>query len=503
MPALKWFIRGFAIDVRSLAVFRMAMAAMVLVCLAERVRDLTDHYTDWGVFPRAARIALDHHPDSPSGPWIWSLHNATGTTWGQAGLFLVAALFATWLLIGYRTRLASVLTWLLTVSIYYRNPLVDDAGDLVQRTVLFWSMFLPLGATASLDRRLSRRAKAAPRELWSLPCVALLLQVCLIYWASAGEKTSPVWAKDHTALYYTLSLDALVTPLGHGLLAFPQLLGWLTVAVYWLEWIAPLIAVSPLGRGWLRLVVVLAFWAFHLGIALTMQLGALPWISIATWCVFLPGVLWDKLGWRLHGEELSTDRPTGSIERLLRHADVPYHPAGKFVSAVVAALSMYIAIWNVLCVARLDDHWSTRWKIPAYVLGLDQTWRMFAPLPLTEDGWYEMRGVLGDGSVVNLWQPAGPLPVRKPTNVAATYRNRRWQKYLIEIRRGWATFLPEFAQWLRRRWDEQQAGNSPQRRLKHIEIIYHIEQTLSPDRRSSLIVPEIVYETDFTGAVNN
>ncbi|HQU41706.1 MAG: hypothetical protein B7Z73_06150 [Planctomycetia bacterium 21-64-5] len=503
---LGWLVKGFAIDVRSLAAFRMAMATVLLIDLAERAADLAAHYTDAGVLPRAARIVMEHNETAAAGPWAWSLHMATGTTCGQAALFLGAAVFGSALLIGYRTRLAAAASWLLTVSVCHRNPILLDAGDTILQAVLFWSMFLPLGAAASVDRRLRGGAPFAPRDIRSLPGAALLLQICAIYWATAAEKSSPIWHQEHTAIFYALSLDAFATPLGHRLLAYPRLLTWLTMAVYWLEWLGPAVALLPLARGLPRLIVVLAFWAFHLGTAMTMQLGALPWISMAIWTVLLPGTLWDKLGWRLPGETSPFDvalPTTGAADRslmpkLLRHPDAPYRPPGKLVGAVVAALGVYVAVWNINEVsARFEGRLPAGWKVPAYVLGLDQNWGMFAPFPLTDDGWYEMRGVLADGSVVNLWDVDQTLPRRKPANVAATYRSRRWLKYLMEIRLGWSPFLPEFADWLRRRWNELHADGAPHRRVKHIDIIYHIEKTLSPERSSTLIVPEILFEADY------
>ncbi|HVA49007.1 MAG TPA: HTTM domain-containing protein [Pirellulales bacterium] len=492
-----WLVQGLAIDVRSLAAFRVALATVVLIDLAERAADLTAHYTDAGVLPRAARIVMEHNETAAAGPWAWSLHMAAGTTGGQAALFLAAAVFGFALLIGYRTRLAAAASWLLTVSVCHRNPILLDAGDTILQAVLFWSMFLPLGAAASVDRRLRGGDPFAPREIRSLPGAALLLQICTIYWATAAEKSSPVWLTEHTALYYALSLDAFATPLGHRLLAYPRLLTWLTMAVYGLEWLGPAVAIFPLLKGLPRLFVVLAFWAFHLGTAATMELGALPWISMAIWTVFLPGILWDKLGWRLPGERPPRAPATPLTPRLLRHPDAPYRPPGKLVGAVVAAVGLYVAVWNINEVsARFEGRLRPGWKVPAYVLGLDQNWGMFAP-PLTDDGWYEMRGVLADGSVVNLWDADQPLPRRKPANVAATYRNRRWLKYLMEIRLGWAPFLPEFADWLRRRWNERHADEAPHRRVKHIDIVYHIEKTLSPERSSTLIVPEILFEADY------
>jgi hypothetical protein len=473
----------------------MAMASVLLVDLAHRARDLAAHYTDWGVFPRATRIAMDSNGSTNAGSWAWSLHMATGTAWGEAVLFLVAALFAFWLLIGYRTRLAAVASWLLTVSVCYRNPLVSDVGDTILRTTLFWAIFVPLGAAASIDGRLRRGDGPTPREIVSIPGAALILQICMAYWAGAAEKTTAVWFTDKSALYYALSLEGFATPLGHQLLDYPRLLIWLTASVYWLEWIGPALALCPFKRDFFRLVAVLAFWAFHLGIVLTMGLGTLPWISIAAWTLFLPGRLWDKLGWRPPGTE--PERPPGPLSRVFRQPSVPCRRLGKVTTAVVAVLSVYIIAWNICRVPVDGEPWSPAWRVPAYVLGIDQDWRMFAPSPPREDGWYEMRGTLVDGSVVNLWEPDRPLPHDKPSDVRATYGNRRWQKYLMEIRRGWAWYVPDFADWLRRRWNERYAGDAPERRLKRMEIIFHLKDTLSPGLISTLVVPETVFEADY------
>lgn len=494
--SIAWLVRGFAIDARSLAVFRMAMAAVLLIDLAERLPDLAAHYTDAGVLPRTARIVMEHNETTAYGSCGWSLHMASGTTWGQAVLFAVAAGFGVCLLIGYRARLAAVVSWLLVVSIYYRNPMLEDAGDTILRTILFWSMFLPLGGMASVDRRLRNSVSFVPRSILSVPGAALLLQICLIYWTTAAEKHSPIWRTEHTALYYTLSLDAFATPLGHRLLAYPNLLSWLTACVYWLEWIGPVIAILPLRRCLARLGVVLAFWSLHLGTALTMELGALPWISMAIWTVFLPGMFWDNLGWRLPDNKSPLEGATAAAERPGRSWSL----AGRLVDVALAVLILYVAGWNFnRVISKLEGVLPAGWKIPAYVLGLDQTWRMFAPLPVTEDGWYEIKGTLADGSVVNLWDFDTPLPRRKPVNVAATYRNRRWRKYLLDLRSGWSPFIPEFANWLARRWRQTTQG-SPQRQLKHIEIVYHLEKTMSPDRTSTLVTPEILFEADYPGS---
>jgi len=132
------------LDLRSLAALRVALAAVLLLDLADRSRDLTVHYTDLGVTPRASVVA-------ESGSWRYSLHLAAIDTFGQGVLFCLSGAFAAALLVGYRTRIATIGSWLLLGSLHARNWLLLNSGDELLLMLLFWSMFLPLGARWSLD----------------------------------------------------------------------------------------------------------------------------------------------------------------------------------------------------------------------------------------------------------------------------------------------------------------------------------------------------------------
>ena len=85
--------RLFATDLRSLAAFRIAVALLLLIDLLDRARDLTVHYTDFGVFPRAAFSALGGYFDL-------SFHALGGSTAFEAILFTLAGGFALLLLAG-------------------------------------------------------------------------------------------------------------------------------------------------------------------------------------------------------------------------------------------------------------------------------------------------------------------------------------------------------------------------------------------------------------------
>ena len=135
----------FGIDSRSLALFRMAAGTLLLIDLSIRCGDLTAMYSDQGVLPIAAvRQQL-------AGTWYWSLHFLHGSSVFQAALFVVAAILAIALLFGFYTRIATIGSWIMLASIYTRAPYAVNGGDTLLVILLFWSMFLPLGKTWSID----------------------------------------------------------------------------------------------------------------------------------------------------------------------------------------------------------------------------------------------------------------------------------------------------------------------------------------------------------------
>ncbi len=107
----------FSIDLRSLALCRIGLAFAVLVDLCCRLPDLVAHYTDAGVLPRAIVPFY-------TGASRFSLHLLSGEPLIQLVLFLIAGVAALGLLAGYRTRLMTVASWFLLLSLHHRNPMV-------------------------------------------------------------------------------------------------------------------------------------------------------------------------------------------------------------------------------------------------------------------------------------------------------------------------------------------------------------------------------------------
>jgi hypothetical protein len=277
----------FGADLRSLALFRIVLAVLALADLATRATDLSAHYTDGGVLPRSVLAA------QVLSRWSFSLNLMNGEPFFQALLFGVAAVAALGLLVGYRTRLMTIVVWVLLLSIQWRNPLVGGADAQLLRLMLFWAMFLPLGAYWSIDRALKAGALRLSTRFLSLGTVGLFMQIAFVYWFTAALKSGPEWRVDGTALYYALSFDQISTPVGRYLLNFPDLLTVMTYATFCLEALGPFLLFCPFFTGPVRTGAVMAFMSLHFGIWLTMDIGIFPWISAFCMVCFLPGWFWD------------------------------------------------------------------------------------------------------------------------------------------------------------------------------------------------------------------
>ncbi|MFC6769817.1 HTTM domain-containing protein, partial [Natrinema soli] len=118
LASLRAFGRSrLGIDPRALAAFRIGLGLVVLCdLLFLRVPGLGTFYTDEGVLPRSALAEA-----SPTLA-TWSLHALSGSVWLQALLVSIAGGAAACLLVGYRHRLAAVVSALLLASLFARNP---------------------------------------------------------------------------------------------------------------------------------------------------------------------------------------------------------------------------------------------------------------------------------------------------------------------------------------------------------------------------------------------
>ena len=453
--------RRFGVDARALAALRVALGLLLLADLVLRSRDLVAFYTDAGVLPRA--VLREQFGAIAS----LSLHALSGSAWFQGALFLVAGAAAAALALGYRTRLATAASFVLLVSLHARNPVLLNAGDSLLRRLLFWGAFLPLGRRWSVDALRAGRDAGGERTEHSkvrtrgdlvvgVASAALLIQVVLVYTANALFKLrGDLWVSGE-AILYVFGLDQLTTHLGDVLANYPTVL-----RAFDRVWLGLLIASVGLIllTGWARAAFAALFAGMHLGMALTMQITVFPLISVAALLAFLPAAFWDAATVRFResgvGKRLRAAELPARLDRLLPASRLATTPAGiaqwarRVRPPVVAGLLALVLVWNAATLGYV----ATPDAVSESVDPGEYRWDMFAPEPRTTDGWYVVPGELASGERVDVFHRRA-VRWDEPPNVAGSYRNVRWFKYMMDLRApANAPVRPAFADYLCRRWN--------------------------------------------------
>ena len=278
----------FGCDLRTLAIFRIGLGIGLWADLLDRGRDLRAHYTYWGILPQ---------PPPPESWLDYGAHLLLGSTWFEAGTFVVAGLAGVALIVGYHTRLATILCWGFQAYIQSKIFLVLNAGDILLLLMLFWSIFLPIGARYSVDAAVDvTPSEDSPNAFFSMGTLVILLQVACLYFFSAIHKMiSPAWIPDGTILHYVFHFKGFVLPLGEWLREFPHMIQGFTYFAWGLELLGPFLLFSPWFFLPLRGVFLLLFVGLHLGILLCMNVGLFPLHNFVSLILFIPGWCWDKL----------------------------------------------------------------------------------------------------------------------------------------------------------------------------------------------------------------
>ena len=278
--------RLFSADTRSLSLFRVGLALLLLADLVTRAPSLTAFYTDAGVMPRG--FVIDNLQDV----WSFSLHLASGQVYFQAFLFVCAGLAALLLLVGYRTRLMTFVSWALLASLHVRNPEVLSSGDILLRVLLFWGLFLPLGLHGSVDRARATNEQSVPERVLSVATAAVLVQAASVYLFTWLLKTGGPW-RDGSAVRLALNWDQGTTWFGRALLELPPPLLLLTThGVVWFELLGPLLLFAPMFTARVRLALLPLFVLMHLTFGVAMVLGTFPFVSAVSLVPFLPTAFW-------------------------------------------------------------------------------------------------------------------------------------------------------------------------------------------------------------------
>src|SRR5262245_56628815 len=210
------------LDPRTLGFGRIFFALVLIGDLLRRLPRLREFYTNAGILPN--HTVLWRPPVSRLFSFFFM-----STLPDEAVLwFAICFVCFFFFLIGWKTRLFHVLSFVMTTSLHNRMLFAENWGGVAIGALMVWTIFLPMGRRISVDAVLASmrsRRDETPEQLAagvpapdntparSLAVLALLIQIAIIYWFNFVHKSGQTW-KDGTAVYYVLHQERIITWLG-------------------------------------------------------------------------------------------------------------------------------------------------------------------------------------------------------------------------------------------------------------------------------------------------
>lgn len=472
--------RLFTLDHRSLALFRISLGLCLFFDLIYRAFYIEEFYTDRGIMPREALISKF------MGSWEISLHLLNGTWTIQFFIFLIAIAAAACFTLGYHTRVAAFVSWVLLCSMQARNLTVLHGGDDMFRVLFFWCQFTPLAVEFSLDKYLNHKKSPFSYEALNVGTAGIVLQMCFLYFFTALLKWHPIWHTEGSAVHYALGLDEFTSPLGIWIRQFPGVMKLMTFATLALEFFGPLIVLLPIRSGSPRLLMCLAFIGFHISLSIFMELGFFPWVCISGWLALLPSEFWKKVG-----EPFSLVQKISTYAKKLPKPPEPriyFTRLNQFMGTIMLS---FILFWNLSHFETLMLEKPQWLRAVMNVTATYQKWSMFAPYPRKDDGWYVVEATLINGQVVDPWNGGGPVSLERPDNIANTYRNSMWRKYMTNL---WLKTYSEYRVYLGRYfcrvWNETHPTDE---QINTMKISYMLEMTPPPGEPVPEVSKELIW----------
>ena len=432
-PAVAAARRRLRVDTRALAAMRILLGTILLVDLAHRAPGIEKYYTDSGVYPIAVHEATYTQFAG------LSIHALSGSLWFQSLLFVLAGLFALAFVVGYRTRLAGVCSFVLLVSLHARNPAVLNGGDILLRTLLPLALLTPLGERWSIDavRRGSYR-----ETVMNAATTAVLAQPLVVFTQNAVLKHQGETWYAGEALQIAFANDEMTVLLGNYLGSYPTLLELLNYG--WVTLLAGSIGFLFLTAGRLRAAAALVYIGAFLGMVPTLMVGLFPFVLTASVLPYLTPPFWNAVV-RVLPDAVTTPPPAGRlgwwfggepIERRLAET-AAWRGRGDLVAfgrayagSLLTILGVFALVFVLLYGVGHVAEYEPPYEAEATAI-LDQSWGLYAPNPTDSYSWFITNATLDNGSTVAAVRDSPSFD--RPPDAATTYDSFRERKFMSAV----------------------------------------------------------------------
>lgn len=498
--SLSAYVRAcVTVDTRSLAVFRMFVAVLIVADLLSRSRNFWFYYTDDGAVSQSlAELYTTTH--------AVSIFFYTQDARIIAALFALHGLIAILLFIGWKSRLMLVLSFYFVISLDHHNPFVLSYADTLFRMLLFWAIFLPLGERWSVDAL--QRGRQPRRAVASLATAAIMVQMVFMYFVNGQNKWPSGWWHGGDAAIIVMGIDEMTFLLGDFMRNFPALLHMGGRMWFYLIVASPLL-ILLYGRA--RYPMWISLFGGHASFAITVRIGAFPYVAWLGLIAFLQPQFWrdaQRVTAALHLDGTTAwvaDRGRRAGDVLAdtlpgRLIDFPARDdlVRATLTVLVALAIVGLFVWPAFAFTAegpyldesplpddgpLDDVVSN-WNVN------QPEWSIFAgPGPRSGDRWYVIAAETSDGELLDIYNER-PMSFERPgQQLQQQHDAYRKRFYMNSIRRGGqgTQVVTEYADVLCEQWEDEHGVEIERMTIYTVRERITLETIDSPEDRERRI----------------
>ena len=487
--------RCFTIDTRSLAVFRILAGILIIADVLSRSRSFSFYYTDDGAISQSlAELYTREHAVSV---FFWTEDPTI-----IAALFVIHALVGVILIFGYKTRWMLIISLLFVVSLDHHNPFNTSYADTLFRMLLFWAIFLPLGERWSIDAL--QRERAPRLAVANIATAAIMIQMVYMYTVNALHKYgSDLWHSGESAII-VMGIDEMTFFLGNTMRNVPLFLQ-IGGRMWFYLLVTSVFLILLYGRA--RYPYILALAGGHASFAITVRIGAFPYVAILGLITFLQPRFWADarailsvlgVNWFPDVIHAETSRAGRFIAERIpgRLIEFPARDllVRRTISVVVVIAIIGVLVWPAVALAAetpyvqesplpddgpLDDMVSN-WNVP------QPAWSIFAgPDPRSTDRYYVFPAKTADGQIFDL-RNERPMTYDRPGQELqrqhSVYRERF---YMNSVRRGGdlSRIVTEYGDYLCNKWEEERGVELTNINMYEVREQITLETIDSPEDR--------------------
>jgi len=253
-----------------------------------------------------------------------------------------------------------------------------------------------------------------------------------------------------------------------------------------------------------RYLAVGVYAAGHASFALTVRIGAFPYVAMAGLVLFLQPRFWEDFGAVARRVGVEPDRLAARLARLERLAAVFPNPrpvdertrrlrSGVYTAAVGVVVAAII-VASVFSAAPVDERSPVEpdehIKDVADRFSIDQpSWSVFAPTPRTTDRYYVFAAETADGDFLDVYNDR-ELSYDRPYDdegLQAQYGSYRERFYMNDVRRAGLDDrhdAPEhLGDYLCKKWDQERGVELVRINMHYISEDVTMDTITEPEER--------------------